>query len=71
MPETKNKTLEEIDVLFSQPTGELVRENLRNVKQTTSDLVHLRWGRVFKPVLEPKTVVEHSDEESALVIKTA
>jgi MFS family permease len=52
MPETKNKTLEEIDIIFSQPTGQLVRENLRSVLATTNDFVCLRWGRVFSPVSE-------------------
>lgn len=52
MPETKNKTLEEIDIIFSQPTGQLVRENLRSVLATTNDFVHLRWGKVFSPVSE-------------------
>lgn len=52
MPETKNKTLEEIDIIFSQPTNQLVRENLRSVLATTNDFFHLRWGRVFSPVSE-------------------
>jgi sugar porter (SP) family MFS transporter len=52
MPETKNKTLEEIDVIFSQPTGELVRENWRSVKVTIADFVCFRWGKVFSPVSE-------------------
>ena len=49
MPETKNKTLEEIDVIFSQPTGELVQQNLRGAKQTVSDLMTGKWGKVFRP----------------------
>lgn len=49
MPETKNKTLEEIDILFSQPTSQLVRQNLRSAAETASDLLHLRWRRVFVP----------------------
>jgi sugar porter (SP) family MFS transporter len=52
MPETKNKTLEEIDVLFSQPTGQLVRENWRSVRVTMGDFVGGRWGKVFSPVSE-------------------
>ena len=27
MPKKKNKTLEEIDLVFSRPTGEIVKEN--------------------------------------------
>ncbi|RJE23132.1 transporter [Aspergillus sclerotialis] len=49
MPETKNKTLEEIDDIFSKPTSAIVK---RNIKQTTGiikDLVSLRWGKVFAP----------------------
>ena len=52
MPETKNKTLEEIDIIFSQPTSQLVRQNLKTSTQTASDLVHLRWGKVFRPSAE-------------------
>ncbi|RAL58321.1 hypothetical protein DID88_006433 [Monilinia fructigena] len=52
MPETKNKTLEEIDVIFSQPTSQLVKENLRSSLVTASDFIHGRWGKVFSPVSE-------------------
>lgn len=47
MPETKNKTLEEIDLIFSRPTSELVKENMRNVKQTFSDIFHLRFSNIM------------------------
>lgn len=33
MPETKDKTLEEIDDIFSKPTGVLVKENITNMKR--------------------------------------
>lgn len=49
MPETKNKTLEEIDLIFSQPTSQLVRENLKNTAQVLSDLCHFRFSKVFSP----------------------
>jgi hypothetical protein len=62
MPETKNKTLEEVDILFSQPTSELVKENLRNVAQTTSDLLHLRWRKVFSPSNESELPEKHGEE---------
>jgi sugar porter (SP) family MFS transporter len=52
MPETKNKTLEEIDIIFSQPTGQLVRENFRSAIVTATDFVCFRWGKVFSPVSE-------------------
>lgn len=47
MPETKDKTLEEIDLLFQQPTMELVKQNLANAKETTADLLAFRWKKVF------------------------
>jgi hypothetical protein len=52
MPETKNKTLEEIDIIFSQPTSQLVRENFRSAMVTTGDFFSGRWGKVFSPVSE-------------------
>ena len=61
MPETKNKTLEEIDILFSQPTSELVRQNLKGVAENASDLVHGRWGRVFRPSPENELPEKHRD----------
>ena len=61
-PETKNKTLEEIDILFSQPTSELVKENLKNVTQTTSDLLHLRWRKVFSPSAESEVPEKRGGE---------
>ncbi|KAF4549946.1 Sugar (and other) transporter-like protein 68 [Elsinoe fawcettii] len=47
MPETKDKTLEEIDLIFEKPTTEIVRENMVNVKETTADLLAFRWKKVF------------------------
>ena len=61
MPETKNKTLEEIDVLFSQPTRQLVKQNLSSCAETTSDLLHGRWKRVFSPTPESKLPEVHRD----------
>ncbi|KAG9232623.1 fructose transporter 1 [Amylocarpus encephaloides] len=52
MPETKNKTLEEIDIIFSQPTGQLVAENFRSAIVTAGDFFAFRWGKVFSPVSE-------------------
>ncbi|KAK9241233.1 general substrate transporter [Lipomyces kononenkoae] len=46
MPETKDMTLEEIDIVFSQPTGELVKQNLRNSVETIKDLAHFRFRKV-------------------------
>lgn len=64
MPETKNKTLEEIDLIFSQPTGELVRQNLRNTTRTMSDLAHFRFGKVFSPAED-----SHAGEEQIHDVK--
>ena len=50
MPETKGKTLEEIDVLFEQPTYELVKQNLRNTLTGCNDMLHGRWGKVYREV---------------------
>ncbi|RMZ82008.1 hypothetical protein DV737_g2253, partial [Chaetothyriales sp. CBS 132003] len=58
MPETKNKTLEEIDLIFNQPTSQLVKQNLRNTTQTLSDLVHFRFSKVFSPVVEESPIVD-------------
>jgi hypothetical protein len=64
MPETKNKTLEEIDIIFSQPTSELVRQNLKSVTETTSDLFHLRWRKVFSDSNSSKSEVPESSNDS-------
>lgn len=47
MPETKDKTLEEIDLIFQKPTMQLVRENAASAKEVTSDLLHFRFKKVF------------------------
>ncbi|KAK4032019.1 putative sugar transporter protein [Parachaetomium inaequale] len=41
---TKDKTLEEIDLLFQRPTGEIVAENVRNICQAICDFVTGNWG---------------------------
>ena len=61
MPETKNKTLEEIDIIFSQPTKDLVKENLRSSMVTANDFVHFRWRKVFSPVAESELPLKHDD----------
>ncbi|CAK7235649.1 fructose symporter [Sporothrix bragantina] len=47
MPETKGKTLEEIDFIFRKPVSAVVRENIANTRQTVSSLMRLQWGQVF------------------------
>lgn len=52
MPETKDKTLEEIDVLFQRPTGEIVAENVRNIGQALRDFFTGNWGGKRVPAAE-------------------
>jgi hypothetical protein len=47
MPETKGKTLEEIDQLFQKPTRQVVKENIKSATEVTNDLLHFRFHKVF------------------------
>ncbi|KAJ6781418.1 hypothetical protein PWT90_02256 [Aphanocladium album] len=47
MPETKDKTLEEIDLVFSRPTMDIVRENWKGVKETMHDLSRGRFRKIL------------------------
>lgn len=47
MPETKNKTLEEIDLVFSRPTMDIVRENWQGVKETMGDACRGRFRKIL------------------------
>lgn len=47
MPETKDMTLEQIDALFSIPTGQLMRENWTSSVRTMSHLAHFRFREAF------------------------
>ena len=49
MPETKNKSLEEIDELFSQPTSVIVKQNMKQTAEVIRDLSHFRFRKVFSP----------------------
>lgn len=49
MPETKTKSLEEIDELFSKPTSVIVRQNIKSMRETVDDLAHFRFKKVFWP----------------------
>ncbi|KAI1038096.1 hypothetical protein LB503_012090 [Fusarium chuoi] len=62
MPETKNKTLEEIDLVFSRPTMDIVRENWAGVKETTHLLLTGHWHKVFveQAMTDPKDQVQVS-----------
>ena len=47
MPETKDKTLEEIDLVFQRSTYSIVAENSANAWETTKDLCSFRLRKVF------------------------
>lgn len=47
MPETKDKTLEEIDDVFERPTWSIVQENWASIKENVVDLCHGRFKKVF------------------------
>lgn len=49
MPETKNKSLEEIDELFSKPTSVIVKQNVKSTVEIMRDLSHFRFRKVFSP----------------------
>ena len=49
MPETKNKSLEEIDELFSQPTSVIVKNNIKQSAQVARDLAAFRLRKAFSP----------------------
>lgn len=61
MPETKDKTLEEIEEVFSRPTGDIVRENLAGVRRNCVDLCQGRWGRVFKEQTKRRVSVHEAE----------
>ncbi|KAF2712459.1 putative sugar transporter [Pleomassaria siparia CBS 279.74] len=50
MYETKNKTLEEIDLIFERPTRDIVKENMRNSMATIKDLGKGRFRKVATEV---------------------
>lgn len=65
MPETKNKTLEEIDLLFSQPTSELVKQNIASIKQTMRALMR---GKIREAISPPERAVT-ADEPGEVQMK--
>jgi sugar porter (SP) family MFS transporter len=62
MPETKGKTLEEIDLIFERPTSSIVAENIKNIKEVTSDLCHFRFKKVFIDDNKAKAAVALTEE---------
>lgn len=61
MPETKDKTLEEIEEVFSRPTRDIVRENWAGVKQNCKDLVCGRWKKVFVEQRRMRPTVQEAE----------
>lgn len=59
MPETKEKTLEEIDAIFERPTKEIVKENVREIKATLSGLFGARRGA--KVPTQPEGMLEKKE----------
>ncbi|KXJ86498.1 and other transporter-domain-containing protein [Microdochium bolleyi] len=59
MPETKEKTLEEIDAIFERPTKEIVKENVREIKATLSGLFGARRGA--KAPTQPEGMLEKKE----------
>ncbi|CCF36790.1 hypothetical protein CH063_08275 [Colletotrichum higginsianum] len=62
MPETKDKTLEDIDLLFQKPTREIVAMNVKNVTQSCGNFFMGRWGSSAQPAREME-VDEKNDKE--------
>jgi hypothetical protein len=56
MPETKNKTLEEIDQVFERPTGDIVRDNWAGVKENVADMSRGRFRKVFVSQTSPPSL---------------
>ncbi|KAL4930257.1 putative MFS sugar transporter [Aspergillus undulatus] len=61
MPETKDKTLEEIEEVFSRPTREVVAENWAGVKQNCKDLCRLRFKKVFQQSTKRRLSVHEAE----------
>ncbi|RYP56360.1 hypothetical protein DL771_011916 [Monosporascus sp. 5C6A] len=63
MPETKDKTLEEIDELFKRPTREIVAENMAGIRRSVSNFFMGRWGKQADTAAAQPGVV---DEKSSI-----
>ena len=66
MPETKNKTLEEIDALFRRPTREIVRENLKSSARAMSDLFRGRWADLVREDVRPDAMADVDAKKASL-----
>lgn len=61
MPETKDKTLEEIEEVFSRSTRDIVKENWAGVKQNCGDLASGRWKKVFVEQRRMRPTVQEAE----------
>lgn len=63
MPETKDKTLEEIDLLFEKPTREIVALNVKNVSQSMANFFAGRWGKASQAEHAAAAAAAAAEEE--------
>ncbi|KAK9419617.1 hypothetical protein SUNI508_07103 [Seiridium unicorne] len=68
MPETKDKTLEEIDQLFEKPTSEIVALNMKNTAEFMSNFFHGRWTTKSQQAAGTVPQLPSSDKEKELEI---
>lgn len=61
MPETKDKTLEEIDEVFERPTWTIVQENWAGIKENISNLCHGRFKVVFTQQTKRRANLQDAD----------
>eukprot|EP00871_Galdieria_phlegrea_P005464 jgi/Galph1/5919/GphlegSOOS_G4578.1 len=47
MPETRNKTLEELDAVFEMSTKDLIAQNIRSTLEAINDLLHFRFAKAI------------------------
>jgi len=64
MPETKGRTLEEIDLIFSKPTSQLVRENIKSSLETANHLLHFRIKDAFLGVPQEQSPARQYDADT-------
>ncbi|TEA10048.1 Inositol transporter 1 [Colletotrichum sidae] len=69
MPETKGKTLEDIDLLFEKPTREIVAENVKNMTRSCSSLFRGGKGKSDSTSAPPagEMTLEEKNEKNAAV----
>lgn len=65
MPETKDKTLEEIDLIFERPTREIVAENIRNTSRAWANFLSGRWTEKSRVAAATANIEEEKLGEKA------